>query len=72
MQVLKSPLFAVLRSYHGDGFENFMKKKLTAVSGTISADDLGLELSMAEDLSKKVDVIVNSAATTTFDERLDS
>jgi len=62
-------LFKVLKATHGDDYETFMNKKLTAVSGTISSDDLGISSAIARDLSKTVDVIVNSAATTTFDER---
>lgn len=69
--VIKSPLFKLLRATHGDDYETFMNKKLTAVSGTISSDDLGISSDVARDLSKTVDVIVNSAATTTFDERYD-
>jgi fatty acyl-CoA reductase len=52
-----------------DTFECFVKKKLTAVSGTISNDDLGMDSDLADELASKVDVIVNAAATTTFDER---
>lgn len=46
-----------------------MKRKLTAVSGTVSIDGLGIANDVAEELAKKVDVIVNSAATTDFDQR---
>jgi fatty acyl-CoA reductase len=46
-----------------------MNRKLTAVSGTISADGLGISNDMTKEISRTVDVIVNSAATTTFDER---
>ncbi len=46
-----------------------MKKKLTAVSGTISNDDRGMDSDLADELASKVDVIVNAAATTAFDER---
>jgi thioester reductase-like protein len=52
-----------------DTFECFVKKKLTAVSGTISNDDLGMDSDLADELASKVDVIVNAAATTAFDER---
>jgi thioester reductase-like protein len=52
-----------------DTFECFVKKKLTAVSGTISNDDLGMDSNLADELASKVDVIVNAAATTAFDER---
>lgn len=59
----------MLKATHGDDYETFMNRKLTAVSGTISTDGLGISNDIAKDLSKIVDVIVNSAATTTFDER---
>lgn len=59
----------MLKATHGDDYEAFMNRKLTAVSGTISTDGLGIPNDTAMDLSKIVDVIVNSAATTTFDER---
>lgn len=59
----------MLRSIHGKDYEEFMTTKLTAVSGTISTDGLGINSDLALELSKKVDVVVNSAATTTFDER---
>jgi thioester reductase-like protein len=70
-QVINSPLFQVLKAQCGghDTFECFVKKKLTAVSGTISNDDLGMDSDLADELASKVDVIVNAAATTAFDER---
>ena len=59
----------MLKATHGDNYEDFMSRKLTAVSGTISSDGLGISNDTAKEISKNVDVIVNSAATTTFDER---
>lgn len=59
----------MLKQIYGDDYEEFMNKKLTAVSGTISTDGLGIENIVSEDISKQVQVIVNSAAITTFDER---
>lgn len=59
----------MLKATHGDNYETFMNRKLTAVSGTISTDGLGISNDVAKDLSRSLDVIVNSAATTTFDER---
>jgi fatty acyl-CoA reductase len=45
-KVINSPLFQVLKAQCGgqDTFECFVKKKLTAVSGTISNDDLDMML----------------------------
>lgn len=59
----------MLKDSFGDAYEEFMNNKLTAVSGTISADGLGIANDKAEEISKTVHIIVNSAATTTFDER---
>lgn len=59
----------MLKDTHGDSYEDFMNRKLTAVSGTISSDGLGFSKDMAKEISRNVDIIVNSAATTTFDER---
>ncbi|KAG0622426.1 hypothetical protein M758_3G096500 [Ceratodon purpureus] len=70
--VIMSPLFKVLKATHGENYEDFMTRKLTAVSGTISSDGLGISNEMTEEISRNVDVIVNSAATTTFDERYDT
>lgn len=47
-----------------------MMKKLIPVVGNICEPDLGIEEEMAQKIVKEVDVIVNSAASTTFDERL--
>ena len=46
-----------------------MLSKLVPVVGNVSESDLGLDDDLAEIIAKEVDVIVNSAANTTFDER---
>lgn len=46
-----------------------MMKKLVPVMGNVREANMGIEASLAEEISKEVDVIVNSAANTTFDER---
>ena len=47
-----------------------VSEKLTVVPGDMSKDDLGLEDSdLREEILSQVDVIVNLAATTNFDER---
>lgn len=46
-----------------------MMKKLIPVMGNVRDANMGIEATVAEDISMEVDVIVNSAANTTFDER---
>lgn len=46
-----------------------MLGKLVPVVGNVCESNLGIEEDMAEIIAKDVDIIVNSAANTTFDER---
>ncbi|GJP51989.1 hypothetical protein CLOM_g11113 [Closterium sp. NIES-68] len=70
-QLVGSPIFAHVRAQHGTAYERFMAAKLRAVEGDISREGLGVSAAVREELSSKVQVLVNSAATTTFDERYD-
>lgn len=70
-QVISSQVFDVLRESHVDGYSSFMGKKVTAVEGNISSSGLGFLPGVRDELLQSVDVIINSAATTTFDERYD-
>jgi fatty acyl-CoA reductase len=47
-----------------------MLSKLVPVVGNICESNLGFDEDLAGFIAKEVDVIVNSAAITTFDERL--
>lgn len=47
-----------------------MLSKLIPVVGNVSDLDLGLGVQVADVIAEDVDLIVNSAASTTFDERL--
>ena len=47
-----------------------MLGKLVPVVGNVCESDLGLDGDSADVIAKEVDIIVNSAANTTFDERL--
>lgn len=49
-----------------------MLSKLVPVVGNICETNLGLDQDSSDIIADEVDVIVNSAANTTFDERLDS
>ncbi|KAJ7545775.1 hypothetical protein O6H91_08G009800 [Diphasiastrum complanatum] len=70
-EVQGSKLFQLIEDKYGKQFKNFMQSKLTAVAGNVSRDGLGLGKEVAVELANKIDIIVNSAATTTFDERYD-
>ncbi|KAJ7556586.1 hypothetical protein O6H91_05G089100 [Diphasiastrum complanatum] len=72
-EVQGSQLFHLIKSNWGNAetFEEFMGQKLIAIAGNVTREGLGLEESKEKELAEKVDVIVNSAATTKFDERYD-
>lgn len=60
----------MLREKWGAGMNSIVSEKLTVVPGDISHEDLGLKDSnLREEMLRQIDVIVNLAATTNFDER---
>eukprot|EP00899_Mesostigma_viride_P000641 jgi/Mesvir1/10578/Mv21793-RA.2 len=71
-QVVSAPVFDRLRERYGEGYQAFMLSKLTAIDGDIGQEWLGVDEATREALFPKVDVLVNSAATTAFDERFDT
>ncbi|XP_020585176.1 fatty acyl-CoA reductase 2-like [Phalaenopsis equestris] len=70
-EILNTELFRLLQEFHGNDYPDFMMKKLIPVMGNVREANMGIETAVAEEISKEVDVIVNSAANTTFDERYD-
>ncbi|MQL76107.1 hypothetical protein Taro_008491 [Colocasia esculenta] len=71
-EVLGKDLFRVLKEQHGEGFHSFISSKLIPVAGDVGEEGLGVETSsLREALQSEIHVIVNSAATTRFDERYD-
>lgn len=69
--VLGSELMDRLRAWHGDGWEAWAADRVEAVSGDIGKDHFGLDPAQYAALCQRVDLVVASAATVTFDERLD-
>ena len=70
LQIIGKDLFKVLKEKWGANFNSFISEKITVIPGDISCQDLGLKDSnLEEELWREVDVVVNSAATTNFDER---
>eukprot|EP01018_Ginkgo_biloba_P021071 Gb_18690 [translate_table: standard] len=70
-EVMNSELFKCLRETYGNEYEKFLLRRLIPVVGDVTRDELGIEADVADELVSEVDIIVNSAATTTFDERYD-
>ncbi len=68
-QVFPAPVFDRIRQREGDKYLEYMSSKVTAVQGDVGQDGLGFGPKVAEDLCGCVEIIVNSAATTAFDER---
>ena len=71
--LLDSPLFDRLRAREGAGYEAFMRGKLWPLDGALGQEDLGLSPADLRLLrgEAEIDVVLNSAASTTFNERYD-
>ena len=70
-EVRDSSCFDRLRGLLGLDFEEFWNSKVEAIAGDLTKERLGLDGQDYEDLANELDFIVNSAATVSFDERLD-
>ena len=68
-EILCSSLFKTLQCRYGEEYEDFMDQKITAVVGDITKETLGMDPLTFTSLTTKLEIIVNSAGTTTFDER---
>lgn len=70
-EVLRSSVFDRLRALLGPGLERLCREKITVVDGDLTREHFGMSDDDYTALTQQVDVIVNSAAAVTFDERLD-
>lgn len=68
-QIVNTELFKCIQAAHGASYPAFMQRKLVPVVGNVTEANLGLEPAVAAEIAEEVDVIINSAANTTFDER---
>ncbi|OIT02567.1 PREDICTED: alcohol-forming fatty acyl-CoA reductase-like isoform X1 [Nicotiana attenuata] len=65
-------LFKLLREKYGANLNTFIREKATIIPGDITCENLGVkDPNLVEEMWREVDVIVNIAATTNFDERYD-
>ncbi|CAN7056994.1 unnamed protein product [Brassica rapa subsp. trilocularis] len=71
-EIISSDLFKLLKHMHGSSYEAFMKNKLIPVIGDIGEENLGIDSETADKISDEIDVIINSAGRTTFDDRYDA
>ncbi|KAJ0806407.1 putative oxidoreductase [Helianthus annuus] len=71
-EAVAKDLFKLLKEKHGTNLHNFLSQKVTIVGGDITCDDLGVhDSSLKVEMWRDVDVVVNAAATTNFDESYD-
>lgn len=63
-------MFTVLKEKLGKDFDSFITNKVIPIVGDIACENLGVSNSdVREEIWREVDIIVNVAATTNFDER---
>ncbi|KAA8550181.1 hypothetical protein F0562_001865 [Nyssa sinensis] len=71
-EVMETELFRVLREKYGANFSSLISEKVLPISGDISCEHLGIkDFDLRKKMWREIDIIVNSAATTKFDERYD-
>uniref|UniRef100_A0A0D9Z2K1 Fatty acyl-CoA reductase n=1 Tax=Oryza glumipatula TaxID=40148 RepID=A0A0D9Z2K1_9ORYZ len=70
-EVVDTELFSRLQEIHGKDYHSFAARKLVPVVGDVREANVGIAPELAGVIADEVDIIVNSAANTTFDERYD-
>jgi fatty acyl-CoA reductase len=70
-EILKNDCFDRLREELGDGFDESMAGRVTAVAGDVSTDGLGLDDADLVAMSR-CDIVIHSAASVSFDSPLDA
>ena len=69
--IIDSSAFSALRALYKDDYEDFVADKLVPVTGDLTCERLGIGVETYDQLCREVDIIINSAATVVFDERVD-
>ncbi|KAF5937632.1 hypothetical protein HYC85_025138 [Camellia sinensis] len=71
-EVIAKDLYRVLREKLGANWNSFISEKVTSVPGDITLENLGVKDSnLVEEMWREVNIVVNVAATTNFDDRYD-
>lgn len=70
MQVVEKDVFRVLKEKWGGNINGLISEKICLVIGNITSPNLGLKDSyLLREMKDEIEIIVNLAATTKFDER---
>lgn len=67
----RSAIFTTLRRRYQDRLDSFISQKVIVLEGDLTFERLGLDEAVFDTVAAEVDVIINSAAVVSFDERLD-
>ncbi len=70
-ELFRSAIFTTLRRRYQEAFDAFVAEKVVVLEGDLTFDRLGLDEETYERVAAETDIIVNSAAVVSFDERLD-
>ncbi|MBI3830351.1 MAG: SDR family oxidoreductase [Planctomycetes bacterium] len=70
-EILRNSAFSRLREKMGARFESWCQERIACVSGDLTHPRLGLSEEAFEALAREVQIVIGSAATVVFDERLD-
>ncbi|KAL0402769.1 UNVERIFIED_CONTAM: Fatty acyl-CoA reductase 2 [Sesamum radiatum] len=71
-EIVDSELFKCVREKHGNiYYQELVKEKLIPVVGNICEPNLGMDFNSCRAIMKDVDIIIESAASTTLNERYD-
>ncbi|KAK4441286.1 Alcohol-forming fatty acyl-CoA reductase [Sesamum alatum] len=69
-EVMAKDLFRVVKETYGGNLSSLITEKVKVVAGDITCENLGVkDTALLEEMWKDVDVVVNLAANTNFDER---
>lgn len=68
-QIIESELFKCLEEIHGEYYKPFILNKLIPIVGNIYEPNLGMDIITSQQIAQQIDLIIDSAANTTFDER---
>ncbi|KAF8008316.1 hypothetical protein BT93_K2098 [Corymbia citriodora subsp. variegata] len=71
-EIIGCELFKRLQQKYGEEYTDFMLSKLVPVKGDIRESNMGIGDNLLHQITQEVDVIINSAANTTLDERYDA
>ncbi|KAM5549259.1 fatty acyl-CoA reductase 3-like [Rosa sericea] len=71
-EITGKELFKIVREKWAANFDSFISEKVVALSGDVTLKDLGVkEIKVKEELFNGIQIIINSAANTKWDERYD-